>query len=101
MKQHRLCLQRHLLLGLLSASILLGTAAHAQDRSFEGFSLGLNLALQSDSTELTAGSTRLHGLGWTSQSAGLQAAYGWSAGDSTLLSVGASYTLGDTIAPAL
>ena len=84
---------------LLLAGVLLAGQAMAQmpsqDKPFEGFSLGLNLALQSDSTEITVGNARLHGLGWTSQSANLQGAYGWRAGDSAVLTVGANYNLDD------
>ena len=88
-------LKRGLQCGLVVASGLLAPQAFAQDKSFEGFSLGLNLALQSDSTELSPGNEHLHGLGWTSQDASLQAAYGWATGDSTVLSVGATYNLND------
>lgn len=80
---------------LLLAAAGLTSPAFAQSNPFEGFSLGLNLALQSDTTELGAATDRYSGVGWTSQGARLQAAYGWPTGPASIFSVGVSYSLTD------
>lgn len=80
---------------LLAAAALLTSTAYAQGNPFEGWSLGLNMSLQSNTTELNAGTDRFSSLGWTSQGANLQASYGWPTSASSVFSVGVNYSLTD------
>jgi opacity protein-like surface antigen len=80
---------------LLIATALLSAPAFAQKTPFEGLSLGLNAVLDSSSTELGPDAQRLSGLGWTTQGASIQGAWGWPVGESSIFSVGATYHLSD------
>lgn len=81
---------------VIASASLAATAALAQDPSFKGLSLGYNLLVGSNSTEMTADTAIINGLGWTTLGAGLQAAYGFPVGKSIILSVGTTYKISDT-----
>ncbi|RFO94807.1 hypothetical protein DIC66_21585 [Rhodoferax lacus] len=83
---------------ILVAVVVCSSYANAQQNPFEGGSVALNLGLQSNSTEISSGSDRISGIGWDSQGANLQGAWGWSLSPSFIVSVGASYNLTDVSA---
>jgi opacity protein-like surface antigen len=87
-------MQRITPLVLLAAS-LVGAPAFAQKTPFEGLSLGLNVGLDSGTTELGVGDNQINGLGWTSQGLGIQGAWGWPAGGTAIFSLGATLNLTD------
>ncbi|MFM2036787.1 MAG: hypothetical protein RL459_2052 [Pseudomonadota bacterium] len=69
--------------------------AQAQSSGFQGVSLGLNAGMIASTTEITAGTDVLDGLGHSAAVGSLQAAYGWAMGDKGVISVGATYNLND------
>lgn len=72
-------------------------AAGAQTSNFEGFSAALNLNTVSTNSKISLnGVPVFDGVGQQSWNGSLQAAYGFGAGPSTVVSVGGTYALGDS-----
>ncbi len=82
---------------LLAAAVLctcFASQAFAQDKNFEGFSVGINANSVRTSTD-ASGATFTASASKTSSNASLQANYGFALSDSFVLGVGATVGLGD------
>ena len=85
-----------------AAFAVIATSASAQVSNFAGFSAGLNLNSVSTNTELTInGVGSFDGIGQQSWNGAVQGAYGFVASPSTVISVGATYGLGDSKAGSI
>lgn len=82
------------LIATATVAAMAAPQAFAQAGNFTGFSVGLNLALLSSSTEMSSGGSTVK-LGDTTQIASLEGAYGFAMGRSGALGVGLTYNLGD------
>ena len=85
---------KKLLIAVAVASTLIAPQAFAQTKNFEGFSLGANVNFVGASTELSAPAVAIR-MGETSQNLSLQAAYGFAIGNTSVLSLGLNYGVGD------
>lgn len=80
---------------LAAAAAACSTSAFAQVSNFTGPSVGVNLDHTAVSNQITDASTDLDGLGQQSVGVSLQAAYGFDLSPSSVLSIGATYSLTD------
>ena len=90
---------KKLLLVSVFTGALFTSPVFAQVQSFGGFSVGVNLDLTGTNTESTIGALAINSVGQSSAGGSVQAAFGYAATDSVLLSVGATYSLSEI--PAL
>jgi opacity protein-like surface antigen len=71
-------------------------SVNAQTANFEGFSTALNLNTVSTNSKISAeGNSVLDGIGQQSWKGSIQAAYGFATGSNNVVSVGATYVLGN------
>lgn len=86
---------RKALIAAAVATLVVVPQAFAQVTNFEGFSISANANIISGTTEISINSENLNGIGQQSTVASLQAAYGFKAADSVVLSLGGTYNLSD------
>lgn len=87
---------------IVVAMALAATSVFAQASNFGGFSAGLNLNTVSTNVKATYdGAGSFDGIGQQSWNGSVQAAYGFVTSPSTVVSVGASYGLGNSKAGTL
>lgn len=85
---------KKLLIATTVAASFFAPQAFAQAKSFEGFSVGVNLNAATGSSEIAVGSD-FNKNGDSSTNVGVQAAYGLALGESFVLGLGATYDFGD------
>ncbi len=78
-----------LMLSTAVAIVCVASQAHAQNRNFEGLSLGISANFNNAKTEYPAQSPSD-----SSSTGGIRAAYGWTFGSNAIVTLGASYDLG-------
>ncbi len=86
---------KKVLIAATVATLVFAPQAFAQVRTFEGFSVSANANMISATTEISVNNESFNGLGQHSTVASLQAAYGFRATDSVVLSLGGTYNLSD------
>lgn len=85
---------KKIIMAMAAAAALISPQAYSQMRNFDGPSLGVNLNIANASNEFSVGGASFKNSD-TSQTANLQAAYGFAASDSFVLGVGLTYGPGD------